>query len=187
VPAIEDNAGIDYDAEHGVLYHSDLDSNQITVTDLNGAWLDTFICPGAGGFNSGVTFVENKPVRELWVTDYSSDITTRCLDLTKMFVRFIYMTYFEPQPGVYVALSFVRILDETGAPVPGAAVSIEWTLPDATIVPRTRPTNPGGVARFFQFAPLAGTYQLCVTNVTKTGYLYDPIMNVETCDWVTVP
>jgi hypothetical protein len=73
-----DNLGIDYDAQNGYLYHSGWYTTTILVTDLDMNLIDTFDCPGAGGYNSGVTFVEGSQPPEIWVTDFSSDQTTRC-------------------------------------------------------------------------------------------------------------
>jgi hypothetical protein len=77
-----ENLGIDYDAQNEVLYHSGWHTTTILVTDLNmnpvTALPSTFDCPGAGGYNSGVTFVEGSDPPEIWVTDFSSDQTTRC-------------------------------------------------------------------------------------------------------------
>ena len=79
VPGIADNAGIDYDAQNGVLYHSSWDNDTVVVTDLSCNALATFTCAnGAAGLNSGVTFVEGKWPPEVWVTDYNSQRTTRC-------------------------------------------------------------------------------------------------------------
>jgi hypothetical protein len=33
----------------------------------------------------------------------------------------------------------------------------------------------------------AGTFTVCVDNVTKTGVTYDAQANVETCDSITAP
>jgi hypothetical protein len=75
-----DNLGIDYDAENEVLYHSSWDTTTLLITDLNMNPITsvpaTFDCPGAGGYNSGVTVIEGSD--EVWVTDFSSDKTTRC-------------------------------------------------------------------------------------------------------------
>jgi hypothetical protein len=46
------------------------------VTDLSLNVITSFDCPGAGGYNTGVTVIEG--AGEVWVTDYSSDKTTRC-------------------------------------------------------------------------------------------------------------
>jgi uncharacterized repeat protein (TIGR01451 family) len=78
VPGIGDNVGIDFDAEHGVLYHSDANSTNIVVTDLDGNVLDAFTCNSPAGSNTGVTYIEGKAVPEVWVTDNTSNSTTRC-------------------------------------------------------------------------------------------------------------
>jgi uncharacterized repeat protein (TIGR01451 family) len=78
VPGIDDNVGIDYDAENGVLYHSDFNSTNIVVTDLDGNVLDAFTCDSPAGYNTGVTYIEGKAVPEVWVTDFGSNSTTRC-------------------------------------------------------------------------------------------------------------
>jgi hypothetical protein len=77
-----DNLSIDYDAQNEVLYHSGWHTTTILVTDLSMSavteFTPTFDCPGAGGYNSGVTFIEGSWPPEIWVTDFSSDQTTRC-------------------------------------------------------------------------------------------------------------
>ncbi len=82
LPILSDNLGIDWDAEHEVLFHSDWNSTTILITDLAMNPIEeipaTFDCPGAGGYNSGVTFIEWSNPTEVWVTDFSSDKTTRC-------------------------------------------------------------------------------------------------------------
>jgi uncharacterized repeat protein (TIGR01451 family) len=78
VPGLVDNAGIDYDAEHGLLYHSDNASTNIVVTDLDCHVVDAFTCASGGTFNGGVTYVEGKNEPEIWVTDWGSNTTTRC-------------------------------------------------------------------------------------------------------------
>jgi hypothetical protein len=78
VPGLGDNVGIDFDVDHGVMYHSDFNSTTIVVTDLNCNVLDTFTCNSPAGFNTGVTFIEGKSPPEIWVTDFSSNSTTRC-------------------------------------------------------------------------------------------------------------
>jgi hypothetical protein len=78
VPGLADNVGIDYDGETGLLYHSDLGSTHIVVTDLDCNVIGSFDCPSPGGFNSGVTYVEGLQPPEVWVIDYLNATTTRC-------------------------------------------------------------------------------------------------------------
>jgi uncharacterized repeat protein (TIGR01451 family) len=78
VPGLADNLGIDYDAEHGLLYHSDWGSTNIVATDLAFHTMITTTCASPSGFNTGVTYIEGKSQPEIWVTDYLSNTTTRC-------------------------------------------------------------------------------------------------------------
>jgi formylglycine-generating enzyme required for sulfatase activity len=90
-------------------------------------------------------------------------------------------------PGPQLLLGIVRIVDETMAPVAGATVDVEWTLPFPHTVPQSKPTNANGLAFPIMVGYWSGTYELCVTNVTAPGYVYDPSMNLETCDTITLP
>ncbi|MGC9396590.1 MAG: hypothetical protein ACP5J4_17230 [Anaerolineae bacterium] len=78
--ADNDNLGIDYNAENGYLYHSSWDTTTILITDLSmnvvTDIVTSFDCAGNSTYNSGVTFIEG--AGEVWVTDFSSDQTTRC-------------------------------------------------------------------------------------------------------------
>jgi hypothetical protein len=78
VPGLADNRSIDYDAEHGLLYHSDSLSTNIVATDLDCNVVITTTCESPSGINTGVTYVEGKNEPEIWVTDYNSNATTRC-------------------------------------------------------------------------------------------------------------
>ncbi|MBN2005647.1 MAG: hypothetical protein JXA21_19975 [Anaerolineae bacterium] len=78
VPGILDTAGIDYDAQNGVLYHSDWGSNKIVVTDLRCNVRATFTCGAANAHISGVTFIEKQWPPEVWAIDYDRNVTTRC-------------------------------------------------------------------------------------------------------------
>ncbi len=78
VPGIGDTSGIDYDAQNGVLYHSDWESNAIVVTDLACNALASFTCGDASARNSGVTFIEGQWPPEVWAINYNNNTTTRC-------------------------------------------------------------------------------------------------------------
>lgn len=71
-----DNSGIDYDAEHGLLYHTSFENEIITVTDLDCNVVNEFICDGSDNFHTGITYIEGSNPPEVWVTNYTS--TTRC-------------------------------------------------------------------------------------------------------------
>ncbi len=99
----------------------------------------------------------------------------------------IKLKYVERTPGRYVVLGALRILDEQGARVAGAQVTVEWTLPDGATSTQQAPTNARGLVRYRVRSVQVGVYEMCVTEVTKAGFLYDPGQNGETCDTVTVP
>jgi uncharacterized repeat protein (TIGR01451 family) len=78
VPGLADNVGIDYDNEHGLLYHSDWSSTAIVVTDLACNVVNSFTCASPNNRNTGVTYIEGQSPPEIWVTDDGSNQTTRC-------------------------------------------------------------------------------------------------------------
>ena len=104
---------------------------------------------------------------------------------TKMFVQFIYLAPIQPQPSLDLVLGLVRILDENNTPVEGATVDVEWTLPMGYAYPMSKSTNAAGLAVPLMVNRWPSTYELCVTGVTKGGFVYDPSMNYETCDTIT--
>lgn len=78
VPDMGDNVGIDYDNINGVLYHSSFSNENIVITDLACNVLFTFSCNGGGSFHTGIAYIENSNPAEVWVTNFSSNSTTRC-------------------------------------------------------------------------------------------------------------
>jgi hypothetical protein len=102
-----------------------------------------------------------------------------------MHVHDIRMKYRE-QAGRYVVLSMVRVYDESNAPVDAASVDVEWTLPTGSDA-QTEMTDAAGRAKFRVRSYDMGIYEVCVTDITKAGYVYDPGQNNETCETVSVP
>jgi hypothetical protein len=72
-----------------------------------------------------------------------------------------------------------RILDQSGQPVSGAAVTTTLLKPGgAVLVSQTRPTASTGWALFSQKLPsTTGTYTIRVAQVAKSGTTYDPSRN----------
>jgi hypothetical protein len=89
--------------------------------------------------------------------------------------------------GRYAVMASIPILDAGGAGVVGAQVDVEWTLPNGQVRSNQAATNSRGQARFQIRTPLTGEYQICVTDVTLTGWTYAPGDNVETCETLIVP
>jgi hypothetical protein len=80
----------------------------------------------------------------------------------------------------------ITIQDANHAPVSAATVAVTITLPNGTHVNRTANTNTNGDATISITKRQNGTYTFTVTNVTKTGWTYDPAANVERSDSITV-
>jgi hypothetical protein len=84
------------------------------------------------------------------------------------------------------ATAVVTILDTGGAPVEGATVYGTWSglysanVSGVTLADGTITFNSGKVKS-------AGTFTFTVDDVVKSGYTYDPGLNVETSDSVAVP
>jgi len=80
----------------------------------------------------------------------------------------------------------VWIKDDTGANVEGATVYVEWSGD----VSGTDSGNTGSDGKIMFTSPKKKnglTATCCVTDVVKTGYVYNPSLNVETCDTNTCP
>lgn len=88
--------------------------------------------------------------------------------------------------GPDAVVGMIHLRDATRAMVEAAAVSVEWTLPDGTVLQETALTAFQGVAEFRAWAG-RGAYRLCVTDVTKEGRLYDPDLDRESCPVFIVP
>ena len=81
----------------------------------------------------------------------------------------------------------VTIEDAAEAPVPGAVVTVEVTLPNSSKLTRTGTTDSLGRANVAVPRSQSGLYTFTVTGVAKAGFLYDPSANEETSDSIVVP
>ncbi len=83
--------------------------------------------------------------------------------------------------------SIITVHDQAHARAAGVTVYGTWTLPNGRQISRTAVTNLLGKAKMPLNAK-PGTYQLCVTDLVKAGYTYDPAANeVPACKTITVP
>lgn len=82
-------------------------------------------------------------------------------------------------------VAMVHVRDANRAAVTGAQVAAEWTLPNGAVTQVTAETAFQGIATFEVWAG-SGTYRLCVTDVTKDGWQYDPDLNGETCGTLVI-
>ena len=84
--------------------------------------------------------------------------------------------------GIYTVSATSKVLDTADRGVASAQVNVRWIRPDGSpTYQQVVSTRNGGVT--FRITDTdQGTYQFCVTNVFKGGWIYDPGRNVETCD-----
>ena len=102
-------------------------------------------------------------------------------------VHAVKVQYTDLGGGRYAVTGSVRIVDDGGLFVGSAAVHADWTLPNGSVLPQQALTNTRGIAAFRTKSRSTGTFQVCVTDVVKSGYLYDPDQNRMTCGAVTIP
>jgi len=103
-----------------------------------------------------------------------------------MHVDDIQMSYVQLNKIRYEVSADITIKDQDGNPVDGATVSAQWTQPNGKLVNQQQVTGATGVASF-SIRSKAGTYKICVTDITKAGCIYDSSQNVKTCETLTVP
>lgn len=104
---------------------------------------------------------------------------------SKMFVNDIAMTSGRSGSN-YFANATVWIKSESGADVSGATVTGQWT----GAVSGTSTGTTGADGKVTLKSPSkknGGTFNFCVTGASAVAYIYDPSMNIETCDTITAP
>lgn len=71
----------------------------------------------------------------------------------------------------------VTVLDENRGAVSGATVQATWTLPDGSTVDDVTTTSGTGQAKF-NISGEGGLYWLTVTDISKAGYVFDPVHSI---------
>jgi len=79
--------------------------------------------------------------------------------------------------GRYLLRANVMIHDDGHAALGEVAVDVSITSPVGGPYARTRMTKATGIARFHWGSAMSGTWQVCVDNLTKAGYTYNPADN----------
>jgi hypothetical protein len=95
-------------------------------------------------------------------------------------------TYYRGINSRHKLEALITILDTNGNPVSDASVTIEWVFPDGSSTIMTEFTDSNGVALFVQDYVDTGTHTVTVTDVTKSNWIYDSTLNVETTDSYTI-
>ena len=93
--------------------------------------------------------------------------------LGKMHVEAVEMWAGDKGPSTFVYTQ-VTIHDEHDNPVSGAVVSLETTQPKGPVVSQTGMTGADGTVTFQLRAKATGTYESTVTDVSMSGWDYNP-------------
>ena len=94
--------------------------------------------------------------------------------LPSLHVGSILQRYLHYPDGSHNVITVISIHDLDHFGVPKAKVSILWKLPGGDRVAQQADTDEHGLARFRLRSAEHGTYQLSVTGVCKSGWVYDP-------------
>lgn len=93
---------------------------------------------------------------------------------------------FRSRPGGFQVGAAIRVVDATGIAVPNAAVTVQVTFPDGSLITRVRPTGANGTATLAFNTTQAGIYTFTVTTIAKAAWTYDAESNQETSDSIDV-
>lgn len=124
--------------------------------------------------------------------NYWGPLTAVFLDVTEpeptgtLHVHAIKVTYRAARVG-YAISGVVKVLDQSNVVVSGAVVTGDYTLPNGSHQPAQGTTLANGLALLKLKGLQTGPYQLCVTDIVKTGYTYDPDQNRVTCRTLSIP
>ena len=136
---------------------------------------------------SAVDTSNNEGVKSDPVSAITDSVTTKTIHVdnivTGLYVGkkdpvFTETSSFQPKDVVIIR---VKIVDSNGNTVEGASITITITNPNGDIVTLTSTTDNQGIAEFsYRLNPKTplGIYTINVTDVSLTGYTYDPNANV---------
>ena len=112
--------------------------------------------------------------------------TTEVAPSNEMHVDGIDMWYTQTK-NKYTIYSKIKIVDAENNAVEGVIVDIDLILPNAVVVSMSDITDSTGEVTFiYGPTPKSGTYTTIVTDVVKSGWIYNSDDNVETTDSLIV-
>ena len=94
---------------------------------------------------------------------------------------------FRKSGGKYIAKITIIVKDWDGNLTNGALVTVDLTVPVNRTKSLSGMTDAIGKVGFTGRSTSPGTWEVCVTNIEKAGWVYDPAMNVETCETHVFP
>ena len=104
-----------------------------------------------------------------------------------MYVNDIAMTWYEPKSGYYAAKATVWVKDEYTDDVDGATVTGAWSGATTSGDTSGDTGQDGKVTLESKAVKGGGTFTFTVTDVSATGFTYNPALNVMDSNSVTAP
>ncbi len=104
-----------------------------------------------------------------------------------MYVNDIAMTWYEAKSGYYTASATVWIKDEYTDDVDGATVTGAWSGATTKGDTTSQTGQDGKVTLVSKATKGGGTFTFTVTDVSATGFTYNPALNVMDSNSVTAP
>ena len=171
---------------------SDPEGDAMTFSKVSGpAWLSVAAngalsgTPGAGdvGLNSFTVQVDATGGSDTATLEITVDAAG---SVTDVYIANIAMSSASYGGNRISGIATITVLDDSGSPASGATVSVDWS--GATSSSDSASTDGGGVV-VFESGKIknGGTYTVTVTDVTGSGYNYNPALNIETSDSITAP
>jgi hypothetical protein len=127
------------------------------------------------------------PANHIAAADSLASAGLAATDLPILHVESIEAGYKASGHYFYNIFADVQIRDEDNNPVYRAMVYSEWSLDGGPILEIQGKTDKSGHAGLGLRAGLHGTWNVCVVNVQKSGWDFDPDWSVSLCDSVDVP
>jgi len=117
---------------------------------------------------------------------WSSEDSATTADVIDLYVQDITMGLRAKLGGSYYGQATVWIRDETGTDVQGATVSGDWS--GCASISENEVTGADGKVMIESDSSVKNcTWVFAVTDVVKSGYSYNPALNVETSDSISTP
>ena len=104
-----------------------------------------------------------------------------------MYVNDIAMTYYESKTNYYAARATVWIKDVNDFDVNAATVTGDWSVATSETGVQGDTGVDGKVTLESKAVKGGGTYTFTVTDVSATGYTYNPLLNNMDSNSITAP
>jgi fibronectin type 3 domain-containing protein len=172
---------------------SDADGDDLVFFKLDGpAWLTVGGDGSLSGFPGAADLGDNQFT--VGIDDGNGGVGSTKLNvrvvpvggLLETFVSDIGMNWFAGGGNRYGAMATITVLDQTGAAVSGATVSVNWS--GATTATDSAVTDGNGIAVIESgLVKNGGTFVLTVGDIRAPGFSYKPSLNVEATDSIIAP